>query len=378
MSPQLLLIPTWLSSVGFTACAIVFMNYGGDRHVWDIPKEYFVPAVKNAWVSQMVYLISTTCVKVSVLLFYRRLVAGTYSKRWKYATICAITFTIAYCVAFVFVLIFGCRPTESYWLSYDVDYLLTHQINCVDAAKANLIAGVLSVFTDLYAVLLPCLMLRHFDAPRRQKIALNIVFSFGLLVVAAGCVRTYYFNGLAYTLDETWLGYDIFVWAILELQLAIICASAPALRVFFRRYLSDPISRAIHTAKATGSAITRSGHRNSNATHSIVHYPSNHSRNLSSDVKTAQPFSTIDEYSELKTHSRPYHTTVQEREDFSPVSATSMSEKPVAIKTPADFENYALENLEKNRPFPKPAYMRPTSDASNYEHAPQAYPYPPR
>ncbi|QIW97513.1 hypothetical protein AMS68_003031 [Peltaster fructicola] len=356
-----LLIPTWITSVGFTATSILFMQYGGDRHVWDIPSSYFVPAIRNAWIAQLIYLISTTCVKVSVLLFYRRLVAGTYSKRWKYATIAAIWFTVGYCVAFIFVLIFGCNPTYAYWMSYDAAWLSTQQFTCVDAAPANLWAGILSVVSDVYAVLLPCLMLRHFDAPRRQKIALMVVFSFGMLVVGAGVARTYYFTGLAYTLDETWLGYDVYVWAQLELQLAIICASAPALRVFFRRYLSDPLNRAIHSAKATGSAI-RSGHRNSNTIpeHSIVHYPSNHSRNVS-EVAAQRPFNSVDDYMGEK-GSTSYYTHV--REEISPISTTT-SEKPQAIRTPADFEHYALNNLERNRPFPpRPAYHRPSSIAS--------------
>lgn len=363
---SLLLVPTWLSAVGFTVCSVVFMQYGGDRHVWDIPASYFVPAVKNAYVAQMIYLISTCCVKVSVLLFYRRLVAGTYSKRWKYATIAAIAFTIGYTVAFIFVLIFGCQPTYAYWMSYDFEWLKTTDYYCVDAGSANLVAGILSVVSDLYAVALPCLMLRHFDAPRRQKIALMVVFSFGLLVVGAGAARTYYFNGLAYTLDETWLGYDIFVWAQLELQLAIICASAPALRVFFRRYLSDPISRAIHTAKMTGSGL-RSGNRNSNnIEHGIVHYPSNHSRNMS-DVKPSQPFSRVDHYMEEKQQPQ-YYTHV--REDLCPFS-TMPNEKSNAIRTPADFEHYALNNLERNRPFPpRPAYYRPSSVTSIYDNEP--------
>lgn len=37
--------------------------------------------------------------------------------------------------------------------------------------------------------------------------------------------------------DTIRAAYKLFVWAQLELQLGIMCASAPALRVFFRRYL---------------------------------------------------------------------------------------------------------------------------------------------
>ena len=38
--------------------------------------------------------------------------------------------------------------------------------------------------------------------------------------------------------DVSWMIFNVFIWAQLELQLGIMCATAPALRVFFRRYLS--------------------------------------------------------------------------------------------------------------------------------------------
>lgn len=37
----------------------------------------------------------------------------------------------------------------------------------------------------------------------------------------------------------SWNIYDLFIWAQLELQLGIMCAAAPSLRVFFRRYLGN-------------------------------------------------------------------------------------------------------------------------------------------
>jgi len=82
--------------------------------------------------------------------------------------------------------------------NYDEKY------TCLDTTIANPLSGVLSVISDFYSVLLPCLMLRHFDAPRRQKVALNIVFCLSLTVVAAGSVRTYYLNKLGYDYDGSW------------------------------------------------------------------------------------------------------------------------------------------------------------------------------
>lgn len=57
--------------------------------------------------------------KVSVLLFYPRLVEGIYSRRWKYAALRAIAFTVAYTVAFRIMHSANCIPTKSCWSAFD-------------------------------------------------------------------------------------------------------------------------------------------------------------------------------------------------------------------------------------------------------------------
>lgn len=49
----------------------------------------------------------------------------------------------------------------------------------------------------------------------------------------------------------SWNIFDLYIWAQLELQLGIMCASAPSLRVFFRRYMDGPVSRAFRSAPGT-------------------------------------------------------------------------------------------------------------------------------
>lgn len=48
-------------------------------------------------------------------------------------------------------------------------------------------------------------MLWRLEATKRQKMALNAVFSLGLLVVAAGIVRTYYLERLGKAVDIPWV-----------------------------------------------------------------------------------------------------------------------------------------------------------------------------
>lgn len=83
-----------------------------------------------------------------------------------------------------------CDPPEAYWKSFDPSY--GHSYTCADTKAINAIAGVFAVLGGSYSVVLPILMARRLRIPLRQRIALNAVFSFGLIVVLASCLRTYY------------------------------------------------------------------------------------------------------------------------------------------------------------------------------------------
>lgn len=186
-----LLAAAWFGSSMFTTVIITSCSaYNTGRHAWDIPLQNFESIALMAWLAQFSSLLTGALTKISVLCFYRRLVAGTYSQRWRWAVIAAIAFTAAWTLTFVFMLIFNCNPTRAYWKSFNP--LWQVEYTCINTTVVNLLAGIFAALSDLYAVALPCLMTRHFDLPRRQKVALNLIFSLGLLAVGASGVRTYY------------------------------------------------------------------------------------------------------------------------------------------------------------------------------------------
>ncbi|KAM0717484.1 hypothetical protein Q7P37_007336 [Cladosporium fusiforme] len=244
-----LILPAWLSSIAFTTFILLSTEkYGSAAHVWDTPPQLFEPLTMAGWINENIFMITTCCTKCSVLFFYRRLTKGSYNRLWKYAILVAVGFTVCYSVAFIILLACACSPTEAYWKSKNPTW--DGEYTCIDSRPSNLLSGIISVVSDFYSVLLPCLMLWNFEAPRAQKIALNVIFCLGLLVTAAGSVRTYYLHQLGHTVDLTTTGFDAYIWSQLEVQLAIICASAPALRVFFRKYLSDPMIRVLSSVRS--------------------------------------------------------------------------------------------------------------------------------
>lgn len=188
-----MLLPGWLSGVMFTVILILYVTWAqGDRHIWDILPAKREAVALSLWLAEFSFLVCGGCIKVSVLLFYRRLVDGTYSRRWKYAVLLAIAFTVAYTVAFCIMLLVNCTPTEAYWRAFDPTYAMTKKYACLDTKIINTLAGVFASVSDLYAVMLQCIITWHFQVPKAQKIALNMIFSLGLLVVAASGVRTYH------------------------------------------------------------------------------------------------------------------------------------------------------------------------------------------
>ena len=50
--------------------------------------------------------------------------------------------------------------------------------------------------------------------------------------------------------DYTWLEWEMWIWSIVELYVAIFAASAPALKPFFRRFVVDSVRSLSHPRDA--------------------------------------------------------------------------------------------------------------------------------
>nr|POE77527.1 hypothetical protein CFP56_09174 [Quercus suber] len=166
--------------------------------------------------------------------------------------------------------------------------------------------------------------------------ALNLIFSLGLLVVGAGSARTYYSYLLGAQYDPSWIGYNLYVWSDLELQLSIICASAPVMRVFFRKYLSSSMSRMLNSAKTGTNNLSRGSHAlDPEAVTKYVHQ------------QTPSHDSQLDDKLLIK---HQVQTGMQPLPEDECPSPSTVGPTESIIRTPADFEAYALRNLEQNRP----------------------------
>jgi hypothetical protein len=122
--------------------------------------------------------------KLSVLLFYRRLVAGTASFRFKVAIWAAMIFVTLYTVIFSGILFLNCTPFSGIWQQYDVIWLAIpgNTVHCLPIQKQFdlvTVAAVFSVFTDWYSVMLPAVLLLRIRMNVKQKYGLMFIFGLG-------------------------------------------------------------------------------------------------------------------------------------------------------------------------------------------------------
>jgi hypothetical protein len=209
-------------------------------HIWDVDLTLFTTQRKLILAIEILFVLTTGLVKVSILLFFRRLGSRGVSKAFRITTWVAIGFTIASTIAFFISPLVGCAPISAYWEQSDViNIALGVKFNCNNEGAAITAAGVISTVQDLITALLPNFIYWKAQIPFRQKAALMGIFATAYGAAAFGALRTYSTWVLFYeTYDVSWQLWEIWNWTILEFHIGVICANAPALKVFLKRYLN--------------------------------------------------------------------------------------------------------------------------------------------
>ena len=191
-------------------------TWGWDRHLWDVPLDRLMYVRLAAWLVELFFLLGNACIKVSILLVYRKFSSRSHTKWFIRLTYAAIAFTVTYTVALGLELLFVCRPLISYWQSYNPSY--TEKYQCGNEQIPILFAAAASISSDIYASVLPMLLVRTLNLTSRQRLSLYALFSAGLFTAAVGIARIVFLVRVTTnyqigpdTHDATWNGWPLFV-----------------------------------------------------------------------------------------------------------------------------------------------------------------------
>jgi hypothetical protein len=237
-------------------------HYNFNRHIWDVLPSLYVPERKVTFSLYILYIISGGMIKISILLFYRRLDSRNITRTFRIATWINVIGIAGFVVAFTLVLFFSCNPSSAFWDQFDIQKTLDGYLyNCwVDESADLLAASIISAIQDAIAAFLPTILYWNLQIPRRQKVALGAIFALGYSVCIVACVRSYYvyrtFHNPRY--DSTWESWPAWLLCMIEIQLGAICASAPALKVFLAHYFKVAATK-IGSSRGGGSGFAKGG-----------------------------------------------------------------------------------------------------------------------
>lgn len=201
-----------------------------------------------------VFCTASGLIKISILLFYRRLSSRVVSKSFRWTTWLTIGFIVATTIAYTLVPLFGCDPISAFWDQSDFVRLAKgYKYRCFDEGVDVFSASVVSTFQDLITAVLPSFLYWNLRIPVRQKIALFGIFAIGYGVAALGAMRAYFSWQIYYeTYDVTWATWDLFLVTLLELHVGCFCANAPTLKVFFKHFFHEKLTSSVKRSNPSG------------------------------------------------------------------------------------------------------------------------------
>ena len=180
------------------------------------------------WINNHLYSTALCCVKCSIVACYLRVFPNqTLFRR----IIWGNTFVIvALWICSIFVGIFQCNPPQAAW---EVTFKGAH---CIAIVNYYYPASSVNIVTDLMLCIAPLPILWKLRVSKVERIFVIVLFCFGFFATAASIARlvtlTQYVIGGE---DFTRYTSPTLVWSGVEIGVAIVCATVPALRPILGR-----------------------------------------------------------------------------------------------------------------------------------------------
>lgn len=199
------------------------------HHIITLSMPAMISFFRHLYAFEVMYSLSMTFVKFSVLLFQYRIFPILTFRR---ILLFVGAFVIAFEIASTLVFIFQCVPVADFWIRLGGG--LRGGSKCIQFKKYLLVQGAINTVTDLAILLLPLPLLWRLRASTLQKWVLIGIFFSGLVVTAVSMVRLVvlaHYHGK----DATWDFLPSTIWMAAEPAIAVLSACLPSLRPLFVR-----------------------------------------------------------------------------------------------------------------------------------------------
>ena len=208
------------------------MIYGGrGYHLRELSLDVITISLKSLFVAAISWTLSTSAIKISLLLLYIRVFPG---RPFRFTAYALMGMVAMYCIGSITFFLGICRPIESNWI------LNFQGATCGNQKAGWLGTGVANLLTDVAILSLPMRSVYHLQLPKRTKTAVAAIFGIGFLTVAVSIGRLVALlqNSIE---DFTYVTVPSDILSAFEPTLMITCACMPIMRPLFRRLLPTTV-----------------------------------------------------------------------------------------------------------------------------------------
>ncbi|KAF2003015.1 hypothetical protein P154DRAFT_429775 [Amniculicola lignicola CBS 123094] len=211
-------------SAGMAACQIMQAKYGAGIHsIFFTGLPQLMNYVKYIYFSVLAYRTSLCLTRVSILLQYRRIFT---LREMRIPIYIIMGICIGYGIASVSVDAFGCRPIDAFW-----DFRKRPTAKCIDHVPVYYANAGINVLCDLLVAALPVKSIWSLPLPIKQKAVVLGILTLGWFVCVVSILRLHSLVVLTdHPEDASWYSVASVYWMSVETNLAIVCASVPALK----------------------------------------------------------------------------------------------------------------------------------------------------
>ncbi|KAF3927776.1 hypothetical protein ABW20_dc0100241 [Dactylellina cionopaga] len=221
--------------------------------LWDMTWSSYAQVQSYQTIMSIIYPLPIFFVKASLLLFYLRLCPSYPSEtRSVFRTSIFVTFffLLSTTVTNFFVILLQC-DRFAFWEEETTTYCK------LDSKTAQIAIGGIGVVTDILLWLMPLPVVWKLQLGKREKFLAVLTFGLGAVACIVSAFRLRAIQLYGYVSDGKVLSVNVNVLTVLELNLAIICASAPAIRALIIHYAPRILNGYSQAARKLSGATLR-------------------------------------------------------------------------------------------------------------------------
>ncbi|KIM95818.1 hypothetical protein OIDMADRAFT_81580, partial [Oidiodendron maius Zn] len=205
-----------MATIGLSCAEIKF---GAGRHSTILTANDNIQSLKVAFAYRITYQFSLATTKLSIGAFYLRIFQDPKSMSITYTL---MGFVGLYTLALQLVVLFQCNPIAGAWSKLPA--------KCINLDIFFYASAVFNIVVDalLLGFVIPRLM--HLKMVRKRKNALLFVVALGNVGIIAAIIRVIRISQMSMTDDSSWKSVDVTIFSSMEVNIGLICATAPAVK----------------------------------------------------------------------------------------------------------------------------------------------------